>query len=174
MAMNKIFENQLSEEDKAIIEKLSPQVKKAIAISSIMDARTYNTLFEEVSSSDFQKMTVKLAAHLERIVDREAKQGAKSQKEAIAAEQARAAVQKIIKEQGLDITPEQLLGEATSGASKPKSKRSYGSIAPKYRLVDGEGNITQWTGRGIKPKVIQEYLAKGGKLDELLIPDEDA
>lgn len=38
------------------------------------------------------------------------------------------------------------------------------TVAPKYRLGD-----TSWTGRGRKPKPIEDYVTSGGLLDDLLI-----
>jgi DNA-binding protein H-NS len=49
-------------------------------------------------------------------------------------------------------------------APKKKTRKSSGSVPPKYEL-DG----VQWTGRGRKPKVYQAFVDKGGNLDELLI-----
>lgn len=39
-----------------------------------------------------------------------------------------------------------------------------GKVAVKYRLRNN-----QWTGRGKQPKWVVEHLAKGGKLDDLLV-----
>jgi|SaaInl8_120m_RNA_FD_contig_61_1241224_length_391_multi_3_in_0_out_0_1 DNA-binding protein H-NS len=49
-------------------------------------------------------------------------------------------------------------------APKKKTRKSSGSIPPKYDL-----NGVLWTGRGRKPVVYQEFVDGGGNLDELLI-----
>lgn len=51
------------------------------------------------------------------------------------------------------------LGLVNKGAS-PKGS----PVAIKYK----RGEAT-WTGRGRQPKWIEEYIAKGGRLDELLV-----
>jgi DNA-binding protein H-NS len=58
----------------------------------------------------------------------------------------------------IGLTPEEVFGE-----SKRKSKR----VKPKYQNPD---NLKQtWSGRGKQPAWIQELLAKGKELPELLI-----
>lgn len=42
-----------------------------------------------------------------------------------------------------------------------------GTIAPKY--ANPADPTMTWTGRGRKPRWVQDYLAKGKKLDDLLI-----
>jgi DNA-binding protein H-NS len=51
---------------------------------------------------------------------------------------------------------------AFSAPGRPRGVRA--KAAPKYRM----GTLV-WSGRGRKPKWIEEHLAKGKKLDELLI-----
>ena len=43
-------------------------------------------------------------------------------------------------------------------------KKGKNAITPKY-MKNGE----TWTGRGRQPKFVQEHLASGGQLDDLLI-----
>lgn len=62
---------------------------------------------------------------------------------------------------GLDAV---LGSKSAEGASK---QRKRGSVPPKYR---NPSNAEQtWTGRGRKPKWVEEALAAGATLDEMLI-----
>lgn len=47
---------------------------------------------------------------------------------------------------------------------KPVSSMAGTTVPPKYRL----GDLT-WTGRGRQPQFIEEYIAQGGTLEDLLI-----
>jgi DNA-binding protein H-NS len=55
---------------------------------------------------------------------------------------------------------------------KPKDlyfgNRSVGIFKPTVPAKYKKGNDT-WSGRGRKPRWLEEHLAKGGKLDDLLI-----
>ena len=55
------------------------------------------------------------------------------------------------------LKPRDLYFGRTVGVYKP-------AVAPKYK----KGNDV-WSGRGRKPKWIEDHLKKGGKLDDLLI-----
>lgn len=54
-------------------------------------------------------------------------------------------------------------------SAKAASKSSDGraKVAPKYKNP-ADGSMT-WTGRGRKPKWVEEHLAKGGALEEIAI-----
>lgn len=49
-------------------------------------------------------------------------------------------------------------------ATSPKK-----TIAPRYRIVDENGEEVLWTGRGRTPKVFAEQLAKGANKEDFLI-----
>ncbi|WP_158782799.1 H-NS family nucleoid-associated regulatory protein [Pantoea sp. BAV 3049] len=70
----------------------------------------------------------------------------------------------LINTEGFSI--QELLGDAPAGATK---KKSGGTVAPKYQYVEN-GVQQTWSGRGRKPKPIQEALDAGRKLEEFLIP----
>lgn len=55
---------------------------------------------------------------------------------------------------------DELLGEAAEKVAKVKKP-----VAVKYRTPDGQ----EWTGRGRQPKFVVEYLANGGKLEQLAV-----
>lgn len=46
-------------------------------------------------------------------------------------------------------------------------KTTKSPVAPKFRSLS-DSTLT-WTGRGRQPKWVQEYLAQGGKIEELAI-----
>lgn len=58
------------------------------------------------------------------------------------------------------------LNELLSDA-KGNTKTKSGKVAPKY--ADPTNPEKTWTGRGRKPKWVEEYLAQGKTLDELKI-----
>jgi DNA-binding protein H-NS len=68
-------------------------------------------------------------------------------------------------EQGL--TVDDLTGDSLCGITKHvKFKKK---ILPKYRLIDLNNVAHEWTGRGIAPKVFQEYFDRGHKKEDCLI-----
>ena len=168
MAASKFLENRLNDEEMVEYEGISTKLKKVIALSSIMDGRMYNALFEEVSSPDFKNMLDKLSGHLDRIIAREEKEGEEHEKAARVAKEARSTLKKLIKDQGLNLTVEELLQDPNF--AKPKGKKSATTpVPPKYRIKDEDGNTVEWTGRGMKPKPYKKFLEEGGNLDDLLI-----
>jgi len=52
-----------------------------------------------------------------------------------------------------------------SSAAKSTGKR--GTVAPKYR--DPANPENTWTGRGRKPKWVEEFTARGGQLEQITI-----
>lgn len=86
----------------------------------------------------------------------------KERDELLASEKANAIEQanSIIRSFGLKVRE---LSFKNSGSRS--STRSYPKVVPKYSNKDG---IT-WSGRGRKPKWVEDHLAKGGKLTDLLI-----
>jgi DNA-binding protein H-NS len=47
---------------------------------------------------------------------------------------------------------------------KPKVK-----LPPKYRITDLEGNLHEWTGRGLPPKVFKDHFDRGHGKESCLI-----
>lgn len=75
-----------------------------------------------------------------------------------------AEMRSILSEQGLTVD-DLVDGEVNLGEVKA-SKRS---VAPKYRVVDENGEEHLWTGRGRAPKPFQKYLDKGHSKESFLI-----
>jgi DNA-binding protein H-NS len=75
------------------------------------------------------------------------------------------AIKSLLAEQGL--TVDDLINDPfpkNIQSKKPKVK-----ILPKYRIADLEGNVHEWTGRGLPPKVFKEYFDRGYTKDSCLI-----
>lgn len=90
------------------------------------------------------------------IVARKITEREKAERDAVKSELAALA-----REKGFEMA--ELFGDA------PKPAREKKSVPPKYR---NPADATQtWTGRGRKPKWIEEALASGGALDDFLIRD---
>jgi DNA-binding protein H-NS len=51
--------------------------------------------------------------------------------------------------------------------NKPKARRSYPKVHPKYR--NPETPFETWSGRGKQPRWVASQLGAGKKVDELLI-----
>lgn len=68
---------------------------------------------------------------------------------------------------GEGFTPEELLGQI-EGQGKSKKRSKTPKAAPKYQFTE-DGVTKTWTGKGRKPKPIEEALAAGRDLDEFLI-----
>ena len=71
-----------------------------------------------------------------------------------------AQVKQIMADNGLTVE------DITSGKVRAASAAKGGKIAPKYR--NSETGET-WTGRGLKPKWIENAIASGKKLEDFLI-----
>lgn len=71
-----------------------------------------------------------------------------------------AQVKQIMADNGLTVE------DITSGKARAVSSAKGGKIAPKYR--NSETGET-WTGRGLKPKWIENAIASGKKLEDFLI-----
>lgn len=48
------------------------------------------------------------------------------------------------------------------------TKRGRRMLEPKYRLKTADG-VVEWAGVGRQPRVITEYLKKGGRLEDIAI-----
>ncbi|MEO1909367.1 MAG: H-NS histone family protein [Paracoccus sp. (in: a-proteobacteria)] len=102
-------------------------------------------------SIDFDKMSLKEMRELRTRLDR-----AINSYEDRKRREALHAIEEAAKEHGFN------LAELTGG--KP---RRAGTVAPKY--ANPQDPTMTWTGRGRKPRWVQENLAEGKELDDLLI-----
>lgn len=73
---------------------------------------------------------------------------------------------------GEGFTPEELLGQI-EGQGKSKKRSKTPKAAPKYQFIE-DGVTKTWTGKGRKPKPIEEALAAGRDLDEFLIAKDSS
>lgn len=103
---------------------------------------------DQMSFAELKVVAPMVAA---KIAERE-----KAERDAVKAELAALA-----KSKGFEMTD--LFGNA------PKAAKERKSVPPKYRNP-ADGSQT-WTGRGRKPKWIEEALASGANLDDFLIRD---
>lgn len=62
--------------------------------------------------------------------------------------------------------------ELTGASDTTRKKRVVQQVPAKYQF-EVNGEMQYWTGRGRKPKAIEEALAAGKKLDDFLIPDSE-
>lgn len=74
----------------------------------------------------------------------------------------------MINSEGFSVS--ELLGDSTAKAGR--KKRVVQQVPAKYQF-EVNGEMQYWTGRGRKPKAIEEALAAGKKLDDFLIPDSE-
>ncbi|EBX3445445.1 DNA-binding protein [Salmonella enterica subsp. enterica serovar Typhimurium] len=74
----------------------------------------------------------------------------------------------MINSEGFSVS--ELLGDST--AEVGRKKRVVQQVPAKYQF-EVNGEMQYWTGRGRKPKAIEEALAAGKKLDDFLIPDSE-
>jgi len=74
-------------------------------------------------------------------------------------------IKSLLSEQNLSVND--LIDDSLHYISKPiKAKKK---LPPKYRLVDLDGASHEWTGRGITPKVFQQYFDLGHSKESCLI-----
>lgn len=90
------------------------------------------------------------------MVDQKIAERENAEKDAVKAELA-----ELAKSKGFDMSD--LFGDA------PKAKKERKPVAPKYRNP-AESSQT-WTGRGRRPKWLEEALSSGGTLEDFLIKD---
>lgn len=86
------------------------------------------------------------------------------QKEAV--KQARQEAQQLAKEYGISLNELLEGGAGTSGKGKGRSR---GKVPPKYRHPENPDRT--WTGRGRRPRWVQDYINSGGDIEELRIQD---
>lgn len=78
---------------------------------------------------------------------------------------AKAEIEKIAATTGLSV--EELLGLRAGKAPRKAAAAAKKPVADKYR--NPKDHTQTWTGRGKRPKWLQEMLDQGGKLDNFLI-----
>ena len=71
----------------------------------------------------------------------------------------------LLAEQGLSIND--LMADPLHQAKKLIKAKT--KLPPKYRLVDLDGKIHEWTGRGLPPKVFRKYFDGGHTKESCLI-----
>lgn len=103
--------------------------------------------FNEYSLEDLKQ----LQDDLEKAIKSKAKEAKKT---------ALQQIHNIANEHGLD------LDEVLDGLKNP-AKKTAGKVAPKYKNPADDSQT--WTGRGRKPKWVEEWLNSGKSLDDLAI-----
>jgi len=74
-------------------------------------------------------------------------------------------VRKIIADKGLSF--EEVIGEVAK--EQPVSGRSI--VKQKYQIIDENGELHRWSGRGRAPKPFQKYFDAGNSKESCLIED---
>lgn len=68
----------------------------------------------------------------------------------------------------LEVGVDELLGFNGKDKGKPaKKKGKTGKVAPKYR--NPKNHNETWTGRGRKPKWVENFIEYGGKMEDITI-----
>ena len=73
----------------------------------------------------------------------------------------------IAAEYGLTAAELKGISSTKRSATRKKVVKKRGPVAPKYRDPSNAQNT--WTGRGRKPKWVETYLGKGGRLEQITI-----
>lgn len=113
-------------------------------------ARRLQAAVKELSVSELQQVSEKLADIIEKKKQFEAEQ----RKEAERKQAVRDAILRQMQEAGLDIND--LEGSMASGSKKTGQKRPI-----KYRYTDEAGEVHTWTGIGRTPKVFAKLKQQG-------------
>jgi DNA-binding protein H-NS len=78
--------------------------------------------------------------------------------------------------EALGLDPAKLAAALSKRGSRPRSPSGNGdgraTVKPKYRNL--KNTAETWAGRGAKPKWYEAHLAKGGKPEDMLIPESAA
>jgi DNA-binding protein H-NS len=79
--------------------------------------------------------------------------------------------------EALGLDPAKLATALSKRGSRPRSASSgngdgRATVKPKYR--NPKNTAETWAGRGAKPKWYETHLAKGGKPEDMLIPESAA
>jgi DNA-binding protein H-NS len=74
-------------------------------------------------------------------------------------------IKSLLAEQGLMV--DDLINGPLSKSIQPKKPKVKPS--PKYRLIDLEDNVHEWSGRGLPPKVFKEHFNRGHSKESCLI-----
>lgn len=115
---------------------------------------------KEISLADMEKLAESLAGLIEERNEEESKMAAAQEEKLAKLEALKSEMQSA----GIDISD--LLA---SMETVPKVKKVKSTVAPKYQVTDGEGNVHKWTGRGRTPKSFQAFFDKGNSKEDCLI-----
>lgn len=156
----------LSEEELGQLSSLTiTQVSKIILIQ-LSTTKGISDVFDNIEEKTINKIKNKLAKYLikreKKVEENKQKQQENSAKAKIIANK----IEKMIADEGLDISTEELLDNLGKKTSlKPKRKAKI-----LYELKDAHGNtIKEWSGRGLQPLLIKEYIESGGNLEDLRV-----
>ncbi|HCT1359672.1 H-NS histone family protein [Escherichia coli] len=130
----------------------------------LSNIRSLRAFAREVDFSLLEDMAEKLNSVVEeRRADAEREAQERQQRETRKRE-----LLEMINSEGFSVS--ELLGDSTAEAGR--KKRVVQQVPAKYQF-EVNGEMQYWTGRGRKPKAIEEALAAGKKLDDFLIPDSE-
>ncbi|EJH3917941.1 H-NS histone family protein [Salmonella enterica] len=141
--------------------ELSKEEEHGITARILMNIRSIRVFAREMEFEQLLEMQEKLNAVIEERREDAEREAAERQER----EKKRQELLQLIAGEGF--TPEELLGQI-EGQGKSKKRSKTPKAAPKYQFIE-DGVTKTWTGKGRKPKPIEEALAAGRDLDEFLI-----
>ena len=119
------------------------------------------SLVKDFYIDELEKLSSNLDIIIEQRKKKEDESRVKNQKKIQKIEE----IKSLLAQQGLSAAD--LIGDPLNCISNPiKVKKK---IPPKYQLVDLDGTNHKWTGRGIAPKVFQQYFECGHSKESCLI-----
>ena len=107
----------------------------------------------------------KFSNNLNIIIERREEQEAEFKRQNREKIQKIEAIKSLLADQGL--TVDDLINGPLSKSIQPKKPKV--KLPPKYRLIDLEDNVHEWSGRGLPPKIFKEHLNRGHSKESCLI-----
>jgi len=114
------------------------------------------------------ELLTEMAEKLNAVVEERREGAEREAKEREQREARKRELLEMISSEGFSV--EELTGGVT--ADTGRKKRVVQQVAAKYQY-EHDGKTHFWTGRGRKPKPIEQALAAGKSLDDFLIPDPE-
>jgi DNA-binding protein H-NS len=127
----------------------------------VTNRNSLKALTKEFYIDELEKFSNNLNIIIEQRKEQEAKLKIKNKEKIQKIE----TIKSLLTEQGL--TVDDLINDPFSKNVQPKKPKV--KLLPKYRITNLEGNVYEWTGRGLPPKVFKDHFDRGYSKEDCLI-----
>ena len=127
----------------------------------VTNRNSLKSLTKDFYIDELEKFSLNLNIIIEQRKEQELKRKEKNKEKIQKIEN----IKLLLAEQGLSIND--LMADPLHQGQKPIKAKT--KLPPKYRLVDLDGAIHEWTGRGLPPKAFKQHFDRGYTKESCLI-----